>query len=512
MLSCVIHLAQNEEITIIINKIRKTRFSKIFLVAPEGALLLKSPINLRILKDEIERRGIDFVLITQDIAAIALSKKIGIKCSSNIFPEKKEKENLTGKILEKEPPIKIARSQKKFFEDKKNNDSEKLSSAKPREWRILNLRLAGSLISAAIFASALFFASRFLPSANIAVLAKKNSAEETISVEIASNIENPDSGKIPCKFIETKENFSKDFPSTGEKTVQQHSKGKITIFNEWDSSPLSFKKGANVVSEDGKIFELQESVLIPGFSRIGGQDAPGKATAKIIASQPGSEYNISPQKFYFPSLIGSARYDTIYGRAAVALSGGAYQKEKVLSKEDIARVNQEIAVQFQQIKKENFNLKDSEIIIEDSIEKEILNLSFSAKEGEKTENFNVSAIISGKSAIVEKSYLENFIREVKGAEFSIESLEIESFEKKSNGGIITMRISGSDQKILNLSLDIKEKITGKSLEEAEKILGSLGIIDDISFKLWPFWVNKIPNNRNKINIFLDRNNYFSIIN
>src|SRR4030065_2427360 len=68
----------DEEITSIIDRVRKTDAREIIIVAPKNAMLLQSIVNLKLLKKETDRRKSELLIITQDKIGKKLIEKAGI--------------------------------------------------------------------------------------------------------------------------------------------------------------------------------------------------------------------------------------------------------------------------------------------------------------------------------------------------------------------------------------------------------------------------------------------------
>ncbi|HHE45761.1 MAG TPA: hypothetical protein ENL05_00200, partial [Candidatus Moranbacteria bacterium] len=68
----------DEEITSIIERLKKARAREIIVVVPKRALLIQSIINLRILKKEADEMGIQLMVVTQDKLGKILIEKAGI--------------------------------------------------------------------------------------------------------------------------------------------------------------------------------------------------------------------------------------------------------------------------------------------------------------------------------------------------------------------------------------------------------------------------------------------------
>ncbi|MFZ2975605.1 MAG: hypothetical protein WA055_03200 [Candidatus Moraniibacteriota bacterium] len=68
----------DEEITSIVERLKKARASEIIIVAPKRALLIQSIVNLRILKKEADENDIQLMMVTQDKLGKILIEKAGI--------------------------------------------------------------------------------------------------------------------------------------------------------------------------------------------------------------------------------------------------------------------------------------------------------------------------------------------------------------------------------------------------------------------------------------------------
>ncbi|MDR3558967.1 MAG: hypothetical protein P4L62_02250 [Candidatus Pacebacteria bacterium] len=68
----------DEEITSIVEKLKKARVKELIMVVPKRALLIQSIVNLRILKKEADEAGLQLMIVTQDKLGKILIEKAGI--------------------------------------------------------------------------------------------------------------------------------------------------------------------------------------------------------------------------------------------------------------------------------------------------------------------------------------------------------------------------------------------------------------------------------------------------
>mgnify|MGYP005842540443 FL=1 len=117
----------DEEITSIVDRVRKAAADEVIVVVPKKALLIQSLVNLKLLKKESDRRQKRLMIVTQDRVGKKLIEKAGILVqgkmdedmdNGEIFEEKAQemKPKMPGEISEDEREKKIIGSNDYFDE------------------------------------------------------------------------------------------------------------------------------------------------------------------------------------------------------------------------------------------------------------------------------------------------------------------------------------------------------------------------------------------------------------
>ncbi|HVU75812.1 MAG TPA: hypothetical protein VHD38_03185 [Candidatus Paceibacterota bacterium] len=107
--------------------------------------------------------------------------------------------------------------------------------------------------------------------------------------------------------------------STGTVHAEDKASGEITIYNNYQTTPLHFVKTTRFESADGHIFRTPADVVIPGKSG----STPGQVTVTVIADKAGEDYNVAAGKFTVPGLKSNAtEYAQVYAQSTAAMSGG----------------------------------------------------------------------------------------------------------------------------------------------------------------------------------------------
>ena len=89
----------DEEITSVIEKLRKSQAKEVIIVVPKRALLIQSIVNLRLLKKEADSMGLAVMVVTQDKLGKLLVEKAGILVQQKLDDESGEMVESTGKKL-----------------------------------------------------------------------------------------------------------------------------------------------------------------------------------------------------------------------------------------------------------------------------------------------------------------------------------------------------------------------------------------------------------------------------
>lgn len=113
----------DEEITSIVEKIRKAQFPEIIMVVPKHALLIQSIVNLKLLRKEADALGMKISIVTQDKLGKLLIAKAGIS-----IQQKLENDVSNSGVDMKNEYDQIAVNTKDQFLDKNNRRLDELGS------------------------------------------------------------------------------------------------------------------------------------------------------------------------------------------------------------------------------------------------------------------------------------------------------------------------------------------------------------------------------------------------
>jgi hypothetical protein len=526
-----ITLNKSDEVALIVEKIIDTDSKKVVLIVPRFSSLAESLSNFHLLKREADALDKEVFIESVDNRVIELAELADMEALnpffvknkrqfSDIVPKKQKTkknetssweesfmENLTDNLYNQEDETNNHNTErKKIFEEEKEHKSIK---------NIFSFeKIPIKTISALIVSCLVFYvAIAILPKANLNIITKK--VEWTYNDSIITKT----SAKIDFKnFIISNQVFNQEnslvmeFSATGKRQVKDKASGIMTIFNSFDSSPQALVKDTRFLSPEGKLFRLTETITVPGAKVSDGKIIPSSIDASVVADEAGEDYNIGPVKlFSIPGFKGGPRYDAFYGESKDSMTGGFVGEISYPTSSDISIASKKIKETLESNLKIDLysQIPNDFKILEGASSFTVLKQDV-LKEVDENNKFSIAG--EGRLTII--AFKEADLMDVlsRNAEEKNEDLyQLKDYDLEY--GIARMDVDSGRlsfpidfKSTLSYKIDIeklKTEIIGKSDVDLRKAIFSLPGLDTANVSLWPFWVKKVPEKINKINIVID---------
>lgn len=304
-----------------------------------------------------------------------------------------------------------------------------------------------------------------------------------------------DTASVAVKTQITK-SLSVSLEATSEQQVERQATGRIKIINMHDEADQELVKNTRFKTPEGLIYQIRESVVIPGFTNENGKVIPGTLEVDVYASSAGEEYNIGKTKFVIPGFEGREQFDKITAESVTEMTGGYIGIKKVVSEdaeEDAeAQLRDQLTAQFtaDSIESEsNIILPDPETItygeLKDEVNGNMVTLSLTATveaySFKKAELFNYV----GQNTIVGATTSDMFTMDPKNLQFTIED------------SAIIVRGSTAITWVTDIEI-LKRDIAGKKRSEIATVVNSYESFEKADIVLKPFWKTKFPADSSKI--------------
>src|SRR4030043_705672 len=253
---------------------------------------------------------------------------------------------MSKKVIDIFPPSKT--ELKKEIEMEK--EEEKEPELKPKKKSRVSLGSFAQKAPMSSFKKGLIFSLFFLVLLGIFCYVVLSKAEinvwpetETLNLEEKASIDKNASvidsilKIIPAETFQKEKTVVQTIPASGQVLKEEKAQGTIRVYNAYSTSPQVLITTTRFVSSDGKVFRTPVKVTIPGATNEGGKFVPGQIDIKVVADQPGKEYNIAPTKFSIPGFAGTEKYTKFYGESFETMTGGFQEEVAKVTEKDLSQ-------------------------------------------------------------------------------------------------------------------------------------------------------------------------------
>lgn len=534
----ILYLEIDEEITSVIDRLRKTTEADIHLVVPKEAALLQSIINLKLLKRQADTLGKQIQIITHDKVGRNLAEQVGIHSASRVgedtkIPEKippeaeneiqyKEKEPVVedtkevvfkkGAVLDKSEKEPVAEEPKVEPKTEKGGDKG-VQKKKMNELLPKFPHKKFIIIASVVGLFLLLFLYIYVPMTNVKlkVLSEKQDMTADFTIDKGTSSVNQSASTIPGDLIVVDKTVTKKYQATGKKNIGSKAQGSVTIKNTYSTLSQTLVAGTRLEA-NGLIFRTLSDVEVPGYTDSGGGNiTAGTANVSATADAPGDQYNISGS-FKIPGFAGTAKYDKITGVSASAMSGGSTKEVNVVSAADITNAKKSFSDDAKtDVNKEGQDKMKKDETLNDKAQKMTIGtLSVSKGADEQADDFTISAPVTFKGLAYKKDDLtkvafEDF-KSKTGPNKQILEDKLDSVDLSFNDiDLDKGTASGEAKASMHIGTKIDEKkvkteISGDSEQKAQDYLTHLDGIDSVQMDFFPGFLKTVS--RLKSHIYL----------
>jgi len=381
-----IYVDTEDDITSIIEKVKKSDSPVVALVPPARVGTLQSVVNLKLLQRAVKTQRKKLVLVTNDKALVGLAAGLKLFVAKNVNAQAEipasDEENVldndiidgdeisigelaalpsdSGKRREKSEDKEVSAAVAAIETDdkiKNDHDADGIPDDEPRpkapkpkknkripdfnSFRKKLLIFGGIGVLLIAF---LVWAIVFAPHGTITVKAqtanKNVSATVTLSSDSSSN---PSANVLNPIIKQKKNNETLSFDATGTKDIGDKATGKVVIYNSSSNAPITISAGTTLAKGNYQ-FTLASSVTVPGcqvYSYSHGNitcstalaDAGVSSATAVTATNIGPEYNLAANSQLSISTYNSSAVWAVVN--ADGITGGSRETAKVVQQSDI---------------------------------------------------------------------------------------------------------------------------------------------------------------------------------
>ncbi len=519
-----IYLESNDDLGDVLAKIDRLKSPNFILIIPPGGALFRSALNLKILKQYLEKNNRSARIGTADPMGIVSATAAGFDLTEVTSPtpeveaaETFQINDFTENTETEEPqfedetpayptsPSHIPRklSAGGFGALVRSATTTKVQLRLSRQHQITLWLVLGGLL---ILASVGYF---LIPKATATLEVQSEEFKKQLSLVLADEQDLQAAGPniLTGRFLEITRESVSTFSATGEKNNGNKAEGKITIFNHTGSIE-GLLANTRFKSATGLVFRLKNEILIPPAKN----KVPGKATMDVVADEGGTKYNVAAGlKLSVPGLNTTAQA-LVYGETASAFTGGTDQITKVVSEEDLEKAKEAAAKNvFAEAETElRKQLKRNEELTPAFIQNDVVDSMPNVSVGAVNPQFEIRVQSRSWTIAIHKNELQKAIANAAAFEVpeekqitqrTIDSAKVDVVE----GNFLTHRVN------LLVSLDgrigpkidageITKNLANQPVDSGRAYLQSITNIASSEITMWPTFISRIPLLTNNIKV------------
>jgi len=547
----VIYLELDEEIPSVVDKMKELSGRSVALVIPQGAAIIQSVINLKILKKEAEELEKDIVLVTQDRIGRNLASQVGfavydsIRSSRPIVnpvrPEPETSEMIEIDLSEKSTRAPKGVSVYNYQESTKNkkkdkpkekftpppifksepvfkkqvisedpipthiNEDKKVIYNPPTLPKYVGKKhpipFVKIIIAIVIVIIGFTLCYLYIPKANVNLVFRSEPFETTTNILVDTNIDTIDANRsaIPGELLEVEKEETKSFPATGTKDLGEKASGSLKLSNGTGNA-VSISSGTEFTT-NGLVFVSTEGVTVPKATATVDSSGNvvkqnGTANIKVQAKEAGDKYNISSGSF--PNSAG------VSAELSGSMSGGVSKKIKIVTQDDINKAKENLKNTL--VEKTHTELKEKakdKTLIDSITLDEETDFATTKKANTEADNFEATAKLRSRTIVYKESDYKEMI--ATGVNKSVptdkevilsDQDQITNIAKNVDFSAGTLQLNEQIKTNVGPKInetDIRNNLVHKSKTSADQYLMQIsGVLrEDITLKP-SWWFKKLP--------------------
>jgi hypothetical protein len=551
-----IYIDIDDEITNIVEKVKKSQRKIVALVLPKRATVLQSIVNMKLLKKSAADAKKSIVLITSEAGLLPLAGATGLHVAKTLqskpfipaVPEagaaasddvidgdEIEDTRLDsnrsigdlaglgaakGALGEDEPetidlkdidtsvaPAASAATPKKAF-------NKRLRVPNFEKFRV---RLFLGILLLILLIVGYIFAFLVMPKAAVTVKTDTSSFDTNIGFTAATSVKDfsADKKEVPATYIDNKKTDTDKESTTGQKDNGTKATGTMTLTNCINDGQVhtvpagtGFASGSFVFTTDNDV--TLDPALYSGSSCKSATFGLSRSVP-VTAAQNGDKYNLSARAYTSPASL-TTDNGSVQAQGS-AMSGGTSVIVKVVAQSDIDNAKDKMKDRLKQQGVDELKAKLSGqglMALNDTLTASDPVLTATPALGAEGDNVTVTAVTTYGMLGVKQDYLSQLVKHdidskidkskqsilddgVKAASFSVDN------RKDQNTAHITMQATA----VAGPQLDgkaIAGSIRGKKKGDAIAIIQARPGIKEVTIKYSPFWVSKTPKAASKITV------------
>ncbi|MCA9308159.1 hypothetical protein KC980_01475 [candidate division WWE3 bacterium] len=518
-------LEMHDDVVDALEKIRMTDGPSLYVEVPEGSVLFDNILNLKLLQRESDSIGKDLRFHTED--------PVGRKFITQIQKPDPVAEGFVTKELYEGSSSNMPTIEARL--PNRSTNKSKLPKLSIPAFKLPNLALLKvsggvlkwlvlGVLTLLILGIVGYYTVWSVPKAHITIKVESRPLPKSVTIRVEnSSTTNSENKILAGSQLNTTVTESSKANTTGTKEVGEKATGSVKLYNRTNAI-IEVEKGTILTFKDKSLdYVLKSTVEVPAQKLADPTDpasvsVPGEKEVSVEAKSFGSSYNIDEGETlelddYKRSELAAVSFDKF--------EGGSTNTVKVVTQEDLDNLSKVLSPKLSEsaekaIKKQS---NSSVELIAGSVSYEVSEQKFSHKVDDEAAEVELTQTVVAKGLGYSPKALETLIDSL-ASDFVPDGFELSDKDKS-----ITVEVLGnSDDTVLNSTQadlqvtlrsfivtkvdtdKIASDLAGKSLQEAQKILGGIRDILTYNLEVSPSipLLSRVPSNIDNITIEVER--------
>ncbi len=371
-----IELEAGDSVAILRHRLEGVRSRRVALLVPPDSVLLRSEVQLALVRRTAEALALDLVLVTGDTAVAERARAVGLRTVGSLPAAYRLRSLRRGG-----PSSRLSQALRATTSLARPQAASVLRLAMPVRPGSVGTQIAVLALAVGAVLALLLGAALLLPSATVLLDPIGEVANVEADVSASAQLQQIDyeQKRVPARQVQTEVIGEETGQTTGRETMPDgHATGEVVLANK-TTEEVTVPKGTVVRTNDGipvKFYTLLDAKVPGSFGAT--------ARVPIMAFEPGSEGNVQALTIRVVEGEPSFQVDVLNDKA---LQGGTEKPVAIVSAEDRDRFR---ATLMQRLQQEAYNrlvgdLSQGEWVPPDSLDIQVVEETFDKKVGEQSE-------------------------------------------------------------------------------------------------------------------------------
>ncbi len=516
-----IELEIHEDIVSAIEKLKLTKEAEVEFVIPEGSVLFDNVLNLKLLKKEVELAGktIDFVTVDEfGQTLIDMLEGNGGSAMGDFVSQEvslQQPKPIADKKKFKLPSFKFPALSFSFFKNIKL----------PKFGKLNILVILAILLVLGGAGWGLYQVFWKAPKADVKVVVNSQPLIKSVQVKVVDSVPRSIEERIlPGSVAQVAVTKTASIDTTGELLVGERAQGKVKVVNR-TTVEKEFSDGEEIYSksDDDLYYTLDDDVTVPAATLQDPNDInslllPGSIEVNVTAVAIGDDYNLDAGEDLEFDDYSSTDY---VAQVTEDIEGGSSEIVKTVVQTDLDTITTNVQAQLDETVPTALGgvVGSGELLIGGSEYASLASEEVSAELGDQVDKVELTRTITLQGLTYRQIDLEELLRDLL-KDFVPDGFELSTEETETNVEVLgstdatTLSLYEADLQVTLKSYvlpkvdeeGLKQKLVGKKVKEAEKIIGEVRNVKTYEININPKipFVQMLPTNIENISLDVKR--------